>query len=372
MLTIPGSGGKPGGSAAVDPGEPRRSNHFQSLPTFSPMWALVRRVHSLRPMAHPLKRPRTFGLDRLDLPGGAVVDLHEELGRGARAVVRRGRLRTGSGLARTVAVKLYGAVGADDGDAIRDTLDEQAQLVADMGHPAIASILDVGVSDGRPYVLREWIPGAQSVAQILAARRRLPLDAALLIVLATVDAVACAHDIDYVHGDLSGRQVLISEHGDVKVTDFGESTAFPSTSRVQRAMTLSQRLAHVAPELVRGKAPKASSDVFALGILLFELVQGPRFADGLPHEALLAAVRAGNVVRPILAPVLPEEIATVLHRAVSCRTEDRHQDARELSADLRRAMLTLGLPDARAFIAGARIKDADLARTTEAPTPNFA
>jgi len=230
----------------------------------------------------------------------------------------------------------------------------------------------VGVSDGRPYVIREWIPGAQSVAQILGARKRLPLDAALLIALATIDAVACAHDIDYVHGDLSGRQVLISEHGDVKVTDFGEHTAFPSTSRVQRAMTLSQRLAHVAPELVSGKTPKAASDVFALGILLFELVQGPRFADGLPHEALLAAVKAGNVVRPILAPVLPEEIASVLHRAVNRRAEDRHVDARQLAAELRSAMLTLGLPDARNFVQGARINDADLARTTEAPTPKFA
>jgi len=323
-------------------------------------------------MLTQLKRPRTFGLDRLELPAGAVVDLHEELGRGARAVVRRGRLCAGSGLARTAAVKLYGSLGSEDGDSVRDTLHEQAQLVADMGHPAIASILDVGVSRGRPYVIREWIPGAQSVAQILAARKRLPLDASLLIAVAAIDAVGCAHDIDYVHGDLSGRQVLVSEHGDVKVTDFGEYTAFPSTSRVQRAMTLSERLAHVAPELVRGQKPKAGSDVFALGILLFELLQGPRFADGLPHEALLAAVRAGNVVRPILAPVLPEEIAAVLHRAVSCRPEDRHADARELASDLRRAMLALGLPDARSFIQGARIKDSDLARTTEAPVPSFA
>jgi hypothetical protein len=77
-------------------------------------------------------------------------------------------------------------------------------------------------------------------------------------------------------------------------------------------------------------------------------------------------------VRPILAPVLPEEIATVLHRAVNRRAEDRHVDARQLAAELRSAMLTLGLPDARNFIQGARVKDADLARTTEAPTPNFA
>ena len=115
---------------------------------------------------------------------------------------------------------------------------------------------------------------------------------------------------------------------------------------------------------MRGATPSFSTDVFSLGIILNWLFQGPRFANDIEGDALLAAVRSGEVVRPIFAPILPQELASILHRALSVRAADRYPNAVELARELRSVLLSANIPDHRGFVREA-IRSDDLARTIE-------
>ena len=298
------------------------------------------------------------------LAGGARVALGKELGRGSRASVREGLLDAAAGLKRPVTVKLYGHVASDERDAVHDALVTVASQLHQAEHPSLHVPFDVGLAGGIPYAVFARIKEARSLASVLRERTRVSLDAALLIGVAVCEAVAAAHEAGVVHGDLSPRQILVSGAGDVKVADFGEYRTCQGTSGVQRAIPLRERLAHVAPEIVRGATPSFSTDVFSLGVVLNGLFQGPRFASDIDGDALLAAVRSGEVLRPIFAPILPQELASILHRALACRAADRYPSATELARELRSVLLAANLPDHRGFVREAMRSD-DLARTIE-------
>ncbi len=299
------------------------------------------------------RRIRIHAVDAFRLSGGTTVALGSEVGRGSRGIVREGMLDAPSGMKRPVTVKLYPHVPSDERSQVHGALISIASQLHTASHPSLHVPFEVGISDGVPYAVFPTLKSARSLATILRERERISFDAAMLVALAVCDAVAAAHEAGVVHGDLSPRQVLVTERGDVKVTDFAEYRTCQGTSGVQRAIPLWERLAHVAPEIVRGSAPTFATDVFSLGVLLNALFQGPRFTKDLDGDALLAAVRSGEVVRPIFAPLLPAELAEVLHKALSRRPEDRFPSAIELAEALRGVLLAANLPDPRRFVAQA-------------------
>lgn len=312
----------------------------------------------------PQPRVRVRAPEPLKIAGGGTIALGSELGRGSRAVVREGLLDMPSGLRRPVTVKLYGHVASDERRAVHDTLITIASHLHTAEHPSLHVPFDVGISAGIPYAVFARIRSAQSLAKILRGRKRFALDAALLIGVAACEGVAAAHEAGVIHGDLSPRQILISAEGDVRVSDFAEYRTSQGTSGVQRATSLRERLAHIAPEIVRGAPPSVATDVFSLGIVLNELFQGPRFRDDMKSDALLAAVRKGEVIRPIFAPILDERLANVLHRALAARAADRFRSVNELVRELRAVLHGANLPDARTFIRDA-LGSGDLGRTIE-------
>lgn len=299
------------------------------------------------------RRIRIHAVDAFRLSGGATVALGREIGRGARGIVREGMLDTPSSLKCPVTVKLYPHVPSDERSHVHGALVTVTSQLHTASHPSLHVPFDVGISDGVPYAVFPALKNARSLSNVLHQRERISFDAALLVGLAVCDAVGAAHEAGVVHGDLSPRQVLLTERGDVKVTDFAEYRTCQGTSGVQRAIPLWERLAHVAPEIVRGSAPTFATDVFSLGVLLHALFQGPRFTKDLDGDALLAAVRNGHVVRPIFAPLLPTELSEVLNRALATRPEDRFANAGELAEALRGVLLAANLPDPRRFVAQA-------------------
>lgn len=258
-----------------------------------------------------------------------------------------------SGIQRTVTAKLYGHVASDERHAVHEALVTVATLLHDADHPSLVPPIDVGVLEGVPVAIYPRLRGVRSLATILLQRpagsSRLPFDAALIVALAVAEAIAAAHDVGLVHGELSTRQVLVTASGEVKVTDFGEYRTSQGTSGVQRSIPLGERLAHVPPEIVSGARPTRASDVFSLGVLLHTLLLGPRFRRDETSDAILDAVREGRVVRPILAPVLSEELANVLHGALARRPEDR-LTAGEIVTALRGVLLAANIPDVRSFL----------------------
>jgi serine/threonine-protein kinase len=205
----------------------------------------------------------------------------------------------------------------------------------------------------------------QSLAALMEvyarSQRRMPLDLGLFIGTEVAEALVAARrattldgrKIGFSHGDLSPREVLLSWNGEVKVSDFGVARAVGAASTVRRIEMLAKRVATVAPEVAQGQKDDPRSDVFSLGVLLHEMLVGPRFPAGMPDADKLECSRTGYVHIPALGPQLPPRLRDVLLRAIAVDPDRRYPHAGALAFDLRRAAMELGVGDGRVFLRNA-------------------
>ena len=219
--------------------------------------------------------------------------------------------------------------------SFRAALLAELTLATQLKHPAIAAVLEQGELDGRAYVLVEYIEGT-SLAQLIRAaqaEKGWPLSMARAVSLLTpvLEALSTAHRLQppLLHRDLAPENVVVSPTGRVVLTDFGLGRA---RQRVGGAAGL--RRAYVSPEQARGLACDARSEVFAAGLLLFELVCGRLPAVGGPGE-VISRIATGELDAPRLVnPALDEAAAAVLTRALAARPEERFASARDFAAAL--------------------------------------
>lgn len=296
--------------------------------------------------------------ETLTLSDGRTVALVEPIGRGSCGVVHRGFVESGWGVKRPVAVKVFQVAPELDQDEIMRRLGRIARRAASIRHGAVVQVFEVDRFDGldgtaQPFIVTELVDG-ESLASLIAAWHgrglRVPVDFAVVVGLRTAEALAAALFADtpdgslagLVHGDLSPRQVLISSQGEVKVCDYGQAALRDLASHV-RSRT---RLAHTAPEVACGGEPDARSDVFSLGVLLYELLLGPRFATGTQFAEAVQMVRDGHFAINVFEPNIPRELREVVERAIDRVPSERYPHARALALDLRREMYRLGLCDA--------------------------
>lgn len=296
--------------------------------------------------------------ETLTLSDGRAVVLLEQIGRGSCGAVHRGLVESGWGVKRQVAVKVFElAPELDHGEVMR-RLGRIARRAASIRHGAVVQLFEVDRFDGpggvaQPFIVTELVDG-ESLASLVAAWHgrgvRVPIDFAVVVALRTAEALAAALFADtadgslagLVHGDLSPRQVLVSSQGEVKVCDFGQAALRDMGSNV-RSRT---RLAHTAPEVACGAEPDARSDVFSLGVLLHELLLGPRFAPGTQFGEAVQMVRDGHFALNVMEPNIPRELRGIVTRAIDRVPTERYPHARALALDLRREMHRLGLCDA--------------------------
>ena len=289
-----------------------------------------------------------------DVGGYRVVG---ELGRGGMGVVYEAE-RTDGVYEKTVALKLVQAGRASD-EAVQRFARER-RVLARLDHVGIARLLDGGVSaGGRPYFVMERVDGEPITDY--AARRQLDLDARLGLALDVCDAVAHAHRLLIVHRDLKPSNVFVAESDTgepvVKLLDFGIAKALDDDdddllTKTGGALTP----AYAAPEQVEGEPVTAATDVYALGVLFYELVVGRRpyaFRTSAPAE-IARVVREAEPTRPSAAvgttpdgaaPVwaaparrLRGDLDAILLRALRKEPERRYATAGELAADLRRQL----------------------------------
>lgn len=316
----------------------------------------------------------------LTLSDGRVISLVEKMGRGSLGAVHRGVLESTWGLRRPVAVKIFDAMPeADQGELLR-RLARMARRNAGVRHPSVIQTLEVDRTDGQhdaqSFVVMELVCG-ESLSSILTAWResalRVPVDFALVVALKIAEGLGAALHSEsadgsltgLVHGDLSPRQVRVSDQGEVKIGDFGQAALRDVVSHVRSR----DSIAYTAPEVACGLDADARSDVFSLGVMLHELLVGPRFSPKTPTVDVIKMVRDGRFCGSLLEPNLPRDLRAVIDRATDPSPIHRYPHARSLAFDLRREMLRMGLCDAQTCIRQAVVGWCEVRGTSEIPVP---
>jgi serine/threonine-protein kinase len=240
--------------------------------------------------------------------------LLEPIGAGPNGAVARGKVFGVAGLERQFAIKRFHpelTVLAPMAQAISAA----ARAYGTLEHPRIAKLAELGVAGGETFTAVEFVSGLDALRLAIEARAAgttLPVGGALGLVSSAARAVGYAHGRGLCHLGLSPSNVIVTVEGDVKVTDFGILAATIGSSPTEQPR-LDRRIGYLAPEQLAGEATSTATDVYALGVIAYELVTGqPAFAGGSSAE-IAAAVLAG----PPRDPMLPRPIVRVLQRCLA-------------------------------------------------------
>jgi serine/threonine-protein kinase len=253
------------------------------------------------------------------------------LGEGGMATIWRA---VDEQLDREVAVKiLRPQFSADPGFAAR--FKQEARSAGGLSHPNIVSVYDYGTdgADGEQYIVMELVEG-RDLASILSERGALSVDDSVRIAIAVASALEAAHRKGIVHRDVKPGNILITDHGDVKVTDFGIARAVSEASMTVTGTTLGS-VHYFSPEQARGDEVTGASDVYALGIVLYEMLAGRRPFEG--DSAAGVALKRLNEDPPppsTFRPV-PSGLSAIVMRALQREPADRFPDAGSFAEALR-------------------------------------
>jgi eukaryotic-like serine/threonine-protein kinase len=213
----------------------------------------------------------------------------------------------------------------------------EAKIAAQLDHPGIVKTLEVVETESEDFYTMEYVRGAdmRRLMDTLAAQRRtLPLDCVLLIGIELGNALDYAHTLvePVIHRELSPSKVLIGHDGRIKLTGF----AAPPVARTSMRRSRSESLGYTSPERFVGETQDARSDVFALGVLIYELSSGERlFGDAASDHEIMQKVLRGEVPRPSeVRRGYPRELETILMRALARDRNERYPTAAALLADL--------------------------------------
>jgi eukaryotic-like serine/threonine-protein kinase len=256
------------------------------------------------------------------------------LGGGGMGEVWRAR-DTRSG--REVAIKVISEQAVGDPDRLSRFVSEAKSAMA-LHHPNILTVHEIGESAFGPYIVMEYVDGG--TVRSLLNDGRLPVAQAVDIAMQAADGVASAHGAGIVHRDLKPDNLMITSGGVVKILDFGLARSLRPEDAADGGRTAAGMIvgtaAYVSPEQLRGEKATERSDVFALGVVLFEMTTGENpFQRNNPIEMFSAILRDDPPPLTERAPDAPEELSRTVSRALAKKPQDRHPTASELAADLR-------------------------------------
>src|SRR3954471_3661294 len=259
--------------------------------------------------------------------------LDVQIGSGGMSTVYRAFDQT---LERVVAVKLMHREIASD-SAQLERFRREARAVAQFSHPHIVGVIDAGEDDGRPYIVFEYVEG-ETLKDRIRRCGRLPVDEALAYAIEITRALGAAHSRGIVHRDIKPQNVLIDEEGMAKVTDFGIARTLD-----QEGLTADGRVLgttdYVSPEQALGHAVNGQSDIYSLGVVLYEMLVGDVPFHG--ETQVSVAMKHVREDMPDLQSRRPEASATlasVLDRMTDKDLKRRYPDVPGLVADLEEAL----------------------------------
>ncbi|HET6862962.1 MAG TPA: serine/threonine-protein kinase [Pyrinomonadaceae bacterium] len=267
--------------------------------------------------------------------------IEREIGTGGMGTVY---LATHLGLDRPVAVKIIKREFAGDSD-VTDRFLREARTMAKLRHPHAAMIFDAGhLPDGRQFIVMEFVEGV-TLSQALAAEGRFSLSKAVHIAMEICDVLEEAHRLGIVHRDLKPSNIILGQRG-VCVLDFGVAKVLASSTEATatHASTGSGQIVgtprYMSPEQCLGQRVGARSDLYSLGVLLYEMIAGrPPFTDPLQSALLVKQATAPAPPLPKLRPDLPRSLSLAVHTLLAKRPEDRPRTAATAKALLERSLV---------------------------------
>jgi serine/threonine-protein kinase len=252
-----------------------------------------------------------------------------EIGRGGMSVVYEAYQEA---LDRKVAIKALDA-GSARSDEMAERFRREGRAYAQIHHAGIIAIHDFVEKDEALYLITEFVDG-EDLARVLGGGP-LPPDCVAAVGAAVADALECIHAHSLLHRDLKPGNVMISRQGAVKVMDFG-IVKDPLASDLTRTGTVVGTPYYIAPEVLGGDGEDERSDLWSLGVTLYELATGQRPFTGVDYQELFAAIRKGRL-RPVraVAPAIPRRLARAIERCLERRPDRRWETSAMLAQELK-------------------------------------
>jgi eukaryotic-like serine/threonine-protein kinase len=255
--------------------------------------------------------------------------LEARIGAGGMSTVYRALDET---LERQVAVKLMNREVASESDQL-ERFRREARAVAQLSHPHIVGVIDAGEDEGRPYIVFEYVEG-ETLKERIRRLGRLPITEAVAYAIEIARALGAAHARHIVHRDVKPQNVLIDEEGSAKVTDFGIARTLDEEGLTADGRVLGTT-DYVSPEQALGQPVTGQSDLYSLGIVLYEMLAGEVPFKG-ESQVSVAMKHVREELPDVQAnrPEVSAALAAVVDTATAKRQKDRYADDAELIADL--------------------------------------
>jgi serine/threonine protein kinase len=265
-------------------------------------------------------------------------ELEEMVGVGGMSRVYKAHDRS---LERTVALKLLHEHYAEDGDYV-ERFRREARAVAQLSHPGIVTVIDRGDDAGKPFIVFEYVEG-ENLRELLVRCGVLSIRQVLELGGEIARALAFAHQHGLVHRDVKPQNVILSGDGRAKVTDFGIARSLAVEHGVTQTGTVMGTSSYISPEQARGERVDASSDIYSLGAVLFELLTGKPPFDG-DNFVAVAMQHVSQPAPSILdrRPDCPVRLARAVERALAKKPEDRFPTMDAFAAELEACLAQLG------------------------------
>ncbi|UXI68715.1 serine/threonine-protein kinase [Tahibacter amnicola] len=268
-------------------------------------------------------------------------DIVAELGRGGMGVVYKGYEPS---LNRYVAIKVLAESLAHD-ESVKERFLREARSMASLNDPHIIQIYFIGEHEGQTFFVMEFVEG-ESLGSLLKREGRLRTEQAARVIYQTALGLATAHEKGVVHRDIKPGNLMVTSRGAIKIADFGIALV---TQDFSKKLTSTGEFVgtpgYLSPEVCLGKTVDQRSDIFSLGIVLFEMLTGRMpFTDESPLGLMLEVVRADIPDVRQLNSDVDAELSRVLTRMIAKDPADRYQDCHELVADLGRHAAISGNP----------------------------
>jgi len=260
---------------------------------------------------------------------GGRYEIIERIGGGGMALVYRAQDIL---LGRNVAVKILRQQFANDEEFVR-RFRREAQAAASLSHPNIVSVYDVGQQDDTHYIVMEYVEG-RNLNDIIKERAPLQPEEAVRIATQICDALDHAHNNQIIHRDIKPHNILIGKNGRVKVTDFGIARAVTSSTITQTGSVVGS-VHYLSPEHAKGVVTGEKSDLYSLGVVLYQMVTGrlPFLGDS-PISVALKHLQDGFEEPRQVNPLIPQSLENVILRAMRKNPDERYASAREMLDDL--------------------------------------
>jgi serine/threonine-protein kinase len=278
----------------------------------------------------------------------------EKLESGGMAEVFRAESEGLQGFKKQVAIKRVLPHLSSKKKFISMFLDE-ARLSAQLSHSNCVQVFDIGVGDSAFFIVMEFVDGANLKAVIEHLRKHgkeFPVEAAVYICLEICKGLVYAHELTdqngaalhIVHRDMSPPNVLITKHGEIKIVDFGLAKANSQLEKSEPGI-IKGKFSYLSPEAAMGQEVDLRTDVFAVGIILWELLSGQRLFLGDTDFQTVKKVQAAAV--PAISAInkkVPPELEKIINKALARDPAARYQDARTLGSELSRFLFKYGVP----------------------------